>query len=90
MRQKPIGNYIVDFYCQAYKLVIEVDGGQHYKTKGKVEDAVRTAELQSYGLRVIRFSDKEVLSDIDSVCQAIYKQLEAQKRLFCGEGGSQK
>lgn len=49
--QKVIGNYIVDFYCHAARLVIEVDGGQHYEKEGLENDAIRNADLKGLGLR---------------------------------------
>lgn len=52
-RQKILGNYIVDFYCASAKLVIELDGGQHYKKEGKDKDAIRDEYLKSEGLRVL-------------------------------------
>jgi len=74
-RQKNIGNFIVDFYCPAGKLIIEVDGGQHY-SEGAIEgDKRRDAFLQSLGFRVLRFSDGEVLRDIDAVLGGIYRAL---------------
>ena len=59
-RQRPFGLYIVDFYCAAYKLVIEIDGYSHSSEEAQEYDAERTAYLQSLGLRVIRFSNQEV------------------------------
>lgn len=70
-RQKPIGNYIVDFYCPAAKLVIEVDGGQHYEEKNAGYDRRRDEFLKSQGLSVIRFANLDVLKNIDGVVQAI-------------------
>ena len=74
-RQKNIGNFIVDFYCPAGRLVVEVDGGQHY-SEGAIEgDRNRDAFLQSLGLKVLRFSDGEVFKDTDAVLEGIYKAL---------------
>jgi len=70
-RQKPLGNYIVDFYCPAVNLVIEVDGGQHYSQSGKLKDAERDQFLSELGLEVLRFSNTEVLSEIDAVVRVI-------------------
>ena len=66
-RQKNIGNYIVDFYCPAAKLLIEIDGGQHYSEDGLRKDKVRDSYLTSLGFRVLRFSDREVLENIEGV-----------------------
>ncbi len=70
-RQKPINNFIVDFYCPKLKLVIEVDGDSHYTQEKLVYDQERTRILEGYGLRVIRFTNNEVLSDFDEVCEKI-------------------
>jgi len=74
-RQKPIGNYIVDFYCLNAKLVIEVDGGQHYRHDGKQEDRVRDDYMAQHGLRVLRFSDRDIFENIDGVVETICKHL---------------
>ena len=76
-RQKVIGNYIVDFYCHAVKMVIEVDGGQHYEIEGIRKDRIRDEDLRSLGLFVLRFSDREVLKNIDGVMEEIYKYVES-------------
>lgn len=72
-RQHPIGPYIVDFACLEHKLIIEVDGSQHAEQKR--QDAERTAWLQSVGCRVIRFWDHEVLTELESVKEAIWRSL---------------
>jgi very-short-patch-repair endonuclease len=74
-RQKIIGNYIADFYCPKSRLVIEVDGGQHYSDKGKEKDHIRDDYMNGAGMNVIRFSDREVLKHIDSVLEEIWRQL---------------
>jgi len=71
LRQRPIDHFIVDFYCPALRLVIEVDGEQHNTEEGKAYDAERDAILQSYGLKVVRFRNEEVLHKFDSVRQQI-------------------
>jgi very-short-patch-repair endonuclease len=74
-RQKPIGNYIVDFYCVKANLVIEVDGGQHYTDEGKERDIIRDKYMVGRGLRVLRFSDTDVLKNIDGVIDTILRSL---------------
>jgi len=74
-RQKPLGSYIVDFYCPSAKLIIEVDGGQHYSDEGQTKDAQRDAYFNKLGLRVKRYSDREVLKNINDVLEDIYKLL---------------
>jgi very-short-patch-repair endonuclease len=71
LRQRPIDHFIMDFYCPALRLVIEVDGEQHYTEEGKAYDAERDTILQSYGLRVVRFRNEEVLRQFESVRQRI-------------------
>jgi very-short-patch-repair endonuclease len=75
-RQKNIGDYIVDFYCPRGKLIIEVDGGQHYCAEKASGDRKRDRHLWGLRFRVMRFSDREVLRDIDSVAEAIWRCLE--------------
>jgi len=74
-RQKPIGNYIVDFYCLKAKLVIEVDGSQHYSNDGKQKDRIRDEYMVQHGLKVLRFSDRDVLKNIDGVVETILRHL---------------
>ena len=70
-KQKVIDNFIVDFYCHKYKLVIEVDGSQHFTEEGLAYDEERTQILNGYGLEVIRFSNKEIDYDFEKVCKTI-------------------
>ena len=77
-RQYIIGNYIVDFYCHQAKLVVELDGSQHYDSAGKEHDQKRTAYLESQGLKVIRFSNLDVIRRFRDVCEAIYQTVEAR------------
>ena len=86
-RQYVIGNFIVDFYCHKAKLVVELDGAQHYKLPEQEKDAERTRYLESLGLRVLRFTNLEVLRQFDAVCQAIHE--EAQNSFSRGEAGSE-
>lgn len=74
-RQKPIGPYIVDFYLPEIRLVIEVDGSQHATAAGTAVDRVRTAYLQSLGLKVIRFDNRQVLMETDAVLEVIWREL---------------
>ncbi len=68
-RQKVIGPYIVDFYCAEAKLVIELDGSQHYESKAYAYDRKRDDYLKSLGLTVIRYSNYEVNDNFDGVCE---------------------
>ncbi|MCL5267964.1 MAG: endonuclease domain-containing protein [Bacteroidetes bacterium] len=74
-RQKTIGNYIVDFYCAKAKLVIEVDGSQHYTPEGIKKDRIRDAYLESCGLRVLHFSSRQVMVETAAVLERIYDSL---------------
>ncbi len=74
-RQKNIGNYIVDFYCPAAKLIIEIDGGQHYSEDGLRRDKIRDDYLSSLGFEVLRFSDRDVFENINGVLEKIYGYL---------------
>jgi len=70
-RQHPIDKYIVDFICIEKKLVIEADGGIHLKVEQKEYDRKRTADLEDYGLKIIRFSNEDIMSDIFGVLKTI-------------------
>lgn len=74
-RQKIIGNYIADFYCPKLKLVIEVDGGQHYSAEGREKDIIRENYMTDAGITVIRFSDRDVLKNPEAVLQEIWTKL---------------
>ena len=70
-RQKTIGSYIADFYCHKAKLVVEIDGSQHYEENGMIYDERRTNHLNSLGLLVLRFSNREINLEFQSVCEMI-------------------
>ena len=70
-RQVPIGAYIADFYCSERRLIVEVDGGHHFDEAGLAADARRTRWLESDGHRILRFSNLDVLTNIDGVCAQI-------------------
>ena len=74
-RQKVIGNYIVDFYCANAKLVIELDGSQHFEDKGIEYDAKRDEYLKSLGLTILRYSNYDVNTNFYGVCTDIMKRL---------------
>ncbi|MCH7392961.1 endonuclease domain-containing protein [Acinetobacter dispersus] len=71
-RQKPILNFIVDFYCPAVNWVIECDGGQHYTETGLEADQNRDHALSELGLITLRFSNHQILTEIDAVIEQIY------------------
>ena len=70
-RQYVIGNYITDFYCHKAKLVVELDGSQHYSPEEMEYDRKRTAYLESQGLKVMRFSNLDVMRQFRRVCEAV-------------------
>ena len=75
-RQKNIGDYIVDFYCPAAKLIVEIDGGQHYSKENIVKDEARDKFLGDLGFRVLRFPNSDVFKNIEGVVEEIYNHLE--------------
>lgn len=74
-RQKIVGNYIVDFYCSGASLIIEVDGGQHYEDKAKEKDKTRDDYMESLGLKILRFSDREIFENLNGVMEKIWENL---------------
>jgi very-short-patch-repair endonuclease len=75
-RQKPIGNYVVDFYAPQANLVIELDGGQHFEPEQERYDEQRTLNLQKQGLSVLRFTNLDVLKNIEGVMEVIFRQIQ--------------
>ena len=75
-RQFPIGRYILDFYSPEYKLGIEADGGQHYEENGRIRDELRTKELSGLGVQLLRFSDRDILMNIEGVYEIILRTIE--------------
>lgn len=67
VRQKPLGKYIADFYCAQVKLVIELDGSQHYEPNGILKDSIRTAFIEQYGIQVIRIPNNAVNQNLAGV-----------------------
>ena len=82
-RQKSIDNFIADFYCHKARLIIEIDGSQHYTEHGKQEDAFRTERLAEFGLNIIRFSNRQINTNFRGVCEYIDSVVKASLR----EGG---
>ena len=71
LRQKVIDNYIVDFYCHNARLIIELDGSQHYEENGLLKDKIRTERIEQRNLTVIRIPNNEVNKNFEGVCQYI-------------------
>ena len=76
-RQKPIDNYIVDFLCLSKKLVIEIDGSQHFTDDGLNYDRIRTELLESLGLHVMRFTNLEIDTSFREVCTEIQAYIDS-------------
>lgn len=70
-RQKAIDNFIADFYCHKAKLVIEIDGSQHYTEEGMRKDEFRTEILEGYDLKIIRFTNRQITTNFRGVCEYI-------------------
>ena len=77
-RQKPIGQYIVDFYAPTVNLVVEIDGGGHFEEATKQYDARRTTFLQTQGLTVLRFNNLEILRELDAVMLMIWREVKTR------------
>jgi len=74
-RQHPLGPYVLDFFCEASKLVVEIDGSQHANNEAK--DATRTQWLEAHGCHVLRFWNNDVLTNIDGILTTILAAAEA-------------
>lgn len=72
-RQKPIGQYIADFYCPKAQLVVEVDGGQHWEPDRAEADQIRDAVFGQLGLKVLRFSNRDVMQQTEAVLEQIHR-----------------
>ena len=70
-RQRPIDNYIVDFYCKDLQLAIEIDGSSHYSEEAQEKDKIRQEKLESLGVRFLRFDNSEINQDMPNVLRAI-------------------
>jgi len=70
-RQRPLGSFIADFWAPALKLVVEVDGGQHFEAEGVASDARRDGWMREQGIRVVRFDNRQVLCETEQVLEAL-------------------
>ena len=77
IRQKPLADYIVDFYCPSRQLVIEVDGDEHYSERAQAYDRRRSRILAKLGVRVLRFTNRDVMERFEGVCAVIAAALDA-------------
>jgi very-short-patch-repair endonuclease len=76
-RQKIIGRYIVDFYCPRARVIVEVDGGQHYGGEGLKSDGIRDSFMKNLGIQTLRISDADVLKNIDEVVLLIWNSVRS-------------
>lgn len=74
-RQKTIGNYIADFYIASSKIVIELDGAQHYEEEYIGKDKKRDKYFESLGLKVLRYTNRQINREFDKVCLDIYNRV---------------
>ena len=79
-RQHPVGRYIIDFYCHEAKLAVELDGGGHNLDESKKYDRLRSLEIESAGIHVVRFWNNEVLKDCVAVMECIYRVLQERSK----------
>lgn len=77
-RQKPLGEYIADFYCAKAQMVVELDGGGHYEDSQKERDERRTADLKQMSLTVIRFCNRDIEENFEGVCETIDRVVRAR------------
>jgi very-short-patch-repair endonuclease len=75
-RQTPIGKYIVDFVCWKEKLIVEIDGSQHFTSAGKEHDRIRDQFLKEQGFRVLHFDSIAALNNTDGIIDTIYEKLK--------------
>ena len=75
-RQRVIGNYIADFYCPSAKLIVEIDGSQHYEADARKYDSKRTEYLNSVGLEVKRYTNRQIHENFKGVCTEIANTVE--------------
>jgi len=76
-RQKIFGKYIVDFYIESAKIVVELDGSQHYETSGQISDSHRDSYLCGLGLTVLRYSNADIHCRFERVCEDILHHMDA-------------
>jgi very-short-patch-repair endonuclease len=90
VKQHGIGNYIVDFCCRSLNLIIEIDGDSHFTPEGLKSDQVRTKHLESFGYKIIRYNNLEVLNNIDGVFEDLKRQIDLLPTSSLKGGGQTK
>ena len=86
-RQKAIDNFIADFYCHKAKLIIEIDGSQHFEETALEYDRKRTEALNRYGLLVLRYTNHQIHTEFDAVCNDIYNHVVQRAKASLRKGG---
>ena len=76
LRQKVLGRYIADFYCAEAKLIIELDGAQHFEKENRAYDEKRTEFLEQYGLKILRIPNGEINNNFTGICEYIDKEIK--------------
>lgn len=76
-RQHPVGPFFADFVCIEQRLIVEIDGGQHFSEAGERDDASRSDKLNALGFRVVRFDNRAVLTEMEAVLQSLLGSLDA-------------
>ena len=87
-KQRIIDNFIADFYCHKAKLIIEIDGSQHYTPEGKEYDKFRTEIMSQHGLFVLRFTNGDIDNRFDGVCYFIDKTIKERMNLSPADAGA--
>ena len=80
-RQEIIGNYIVDFYIDSAKIIIELDGSQHYSEEGEAKDIIRDSYFKRIGIKVLRYTNRQINERFKDVCDDILLQLESRHHI---------
>lgn len=81
-KQKRLGNYIVDFYCHKARIVIELDGEQHYEEEAIIYDQQRTKYLEQFNILVLRYTNRELKANFKGVCEDIENTLKQRLKEF--------
>ena len=79
-RQTPMLTYILDFYCPAVRMVVELDGSQHYEEEAMLYDEERTQELHRIGIEILRYTNREIKESFEGVCQSIDEAVKERMR----------
>jgi very-short-patch-repair endonuclease len=77
-RQKPLGQFVADFYCARRQLAVEIDGDSHFDSRAERKDTLRSAALRAEGIRVLRFTNLEVMRNFSGVCERILEELREE------------